>query len=120
MVDALVTTIIVVALAAAGFSGLMALLDRPPGPFHLLGLAVVELTLLVQAVVAMGRMFTGDRPDGMATFVGYLLTAVLLPPLAALFGWAERTRWGSVILAVAFLVVPVMVLRLQQVWGESG
>jgi hypothetical protein len=120
MVNALATTIIVTALVVAGFSGLMALLDRPPGTLHLLGLAVVELTLVVQAVVAMGRMFTGDRPAGMATFVGYLLTAVLIPPLAALFGWAERTRWGSVIIAVAFLVIPVMVLRLQQVWGQSG
>jgi hypothetical protein len=120
MVDALAITIIVAALVVAGFSGLMALLDRPPGPLHLLGLAVVELTLLIQTVVAMARMLTGDRPDGMATFVGYLLTAVLVPPLAALFGWAERSRWGSVIIAVAFLIVPAMVLRLQQVWGQGG
>jgi len=28
----------------------------------------------------------------------------------------ERTRWGSAIIAGAFLVVPVMVVRLQQVW----
>lgn len=120
MVDALATTIIVTALAVACFSTLMAALDRPPGPFHLLGLALVELTLLVQAVVAMGRMLTGDRPAGMATFVGYLLTAVLILPLAALIGWPERTRWGSVIVAVAFLIIPVMVLRLQQVWGQGG
>jgi hypothetical protein len=42
---------------------------------------------------------------------------VLLPPLAALLGSAERTRWGSAIIAAAGLVVPVMVVRLQQVWG---
>jgi hypothetical protein len=117
MVDAIATTIIVSSLVVAAFCGLMALLDRPPGPLHLLGLTIVEAALLVQAVVATGKMFTGDRPDDMPTFVGYLLTAVLIPPLAVLVGWAERTRWGSVILAVAFLVVPVMVLRLQQVWN---
>lgn len=116
MVDGLATAIIVTALAAAALSGLMALLDRPPGPMHLAGLVVVEAVLLVQTVVAMAKMFSGDRPDALATFVGYLLTAVLIPPLAGLFGMAERTRWGSAILAVAFLVVPVMVVRLQQVW----
>jgi hypothetical protein len=117
MVDGLATTIIVTALLLAGFSGLMALLDRPPGLLHLVGLTLVETALLVQAAVAIGKMFTGDRPDAMATFVGYLLTVVLLPPLAALLGSAERTRWGSAIIAAAGLVVPVMVVRLQQVWG---
>lgn len=116
MVNGLATTIIVAGLAVAGFSGLTALLNRPPGLAHLLGLAVTELMLLVQAVVAVGSMFTGGRPAGMATFVGYLLTAVLIPPLAALLGGAERTRWGSMIIAVAGLVIAVMVVRLQQVW----
>lgn len=116
MVDALAITIIVTALLAAAASGLMALLGRPPNLVQLAGLALVELVLVVQAVTAMGRMFTGDRPDQLATFVGYLLTAVLIPPLGALLGWSERTRWGSVIVAVACLVVPVMVVRLQQVW----
>jgi hypothetical protein len=117
MVEGLATTIIIGGLVLAGVSGLMVLLDRPPGLVHLIGLAVVELALLAQAVVATSRMFRGQRPEEMATFVGYLLTAVLIPPLAALLGLAERTRWGSAIIAVAGLVVPVMVVRLQQVWG---
>lgn len=117
MVDGLATTTIAAALLLAGFSGLMAVLGRPPGVAHLVGLTLVETVLLVQAVVAIGKMFTGDRPEGMATFVGYLLTVVLVPPLAALLGLAERSRWGSVIVAVGCLVVPVMVIRLQQVWG---
>lgn len=117
MVDGLATTIIVTALLVAGFSGLMAVLDRPPGLAHLIGLAIVELALLAQAAVATGRMFSGQRPATMTTFVGYLLTVVLIPPLAALLGAAERTRWGSAIIAAACLVVPVMVVRLQQVWS---
>lgn len=117
MVDGLATTIIVSSLVVAGFSALMALLDRPPRFPHLVGLALVEVVLLVQTVVAMGKMFTGDRPEGLATFIGYLLVAVLIPPVAALFGWAEHTRWGSGVIAVGCLVVPVMVVRLQQVWS---
>lgn len=117
MVDWLATTIIVVALVVAALAGVMALLDRPPRLTQLIGLAAVEAALLVQATVAMARLFGSDRPDQLATFVGYLLTAVLIPPLAGLLGWTERTRWGSAIVAAACLVVPVMVVRLQQVWG---
>lgn len=116
MVDGLTTTIIVTALVVAGFSGLMMLLNQPPRFPHLVGLALLEVLLLVQAVVAMGKMLTGDQPDGLATFVGYLLVAVLIPPVATLFGWAESNRWGSGLIAVACLVVPAMVVRLQQVW----
>ena len=116
MVDGLATAIIVTSLVVAAVSGVMALRGHPPRVVQLAGLVVVELVLLAQAVAATGRMFTGDRPDELATFVGYLLTALLIPPLAALLGWSERTRWGSVIVAVACLVVPVMVVRLQQVW----
>lgn len=116
MEHGLALTIIVAALLVAGFSGLVALFNRSPGMPHLLGLAAVELILLVQAGMAIGRMFSGDRPTGMATFVGYLLTALLIPPLAALLGAAERSRWGSVIVAVGCLVVAVMVVRLEQVW----
>lgn len=117
MEPGLALTIIVAALVVAGFSGVVALLNRPPGLLHLLGLAAVELVLLVQAGVAIGRMFSGDRPDGMATFIGYLLTALLIPPLAALFGAAERSRWGSLIIGGGCLVVAVMVVRLGQVWN---
>lgn len=116
MVDGLATAIIVTALVVAGFSGLTVLLDKPPRFLHLVGLALVEVLLLVQTVVAMGRMLTGDQPDGLPTFVGYLLVAVLIPPVVTLFGWAESTRWGSGVIAVGCLVVPAMVVRLQQVW----
>jgi hypothetical protein len=117
MVDGLAITLIVVALLVAGVSGLMAILDRPPRLVQLAGLAMVEAVLVVQAVVAMGKVFTGDRPDELATFIGYLLTAILIPPLAALVGWSERTRWGSTIVAIAGAIVAVMVVRLQQVWS---
>lgn len=117
MVDGLATTIIVVALAVAAFAGIMAFVDRPPRLTQLVGLVVVEAVLLVQAVIAIGRLFGADRPDQLATFIGYLLTAVLLPPLAALLGWTERTRWGSAIVAAAGLIVAIMVVRLQQVWA---
>lgn len=117
MNNVLAYPVIVAALMVAAGSGLAALLDQRPRLPHLLGLAVVEAALLVYAVAALGKIFTGDRPEALATFVGYLLTAVLLPVVGWLFGWPEKTRWGSVVIAVTCLIVPILVLRLQQVWG---
>ena len=50
------------------------------------------------------------------TFWGYLVTALLLLPVAAAWAFAERTRWSSVVLLVAALTVAVMEWRLVQVW----
>jgi hypothetical protein len=116
MVNGLATAIIIVGLAVGAYGGLMALLDRAPRLPELVGLAALEVVLLAQTVIALSKTFTGERPDQLATFVGYLLTTVLLPPLGALFGWAERSRWGSVMIAGSALVVTVLVVRLQQVW----
>lgn len=116
MVDSLATTLIIVGLLLAAFGGLMALLNRPPRWAQLVGLGVLEALVLVQAAIATGKMVTGDRPDQLATFVGYLLTAVLIPLLAALLGWSERTRWGSVVVAAGGAIVAIMTVRLQQVW----
>ncbi|QSB15750.1 hypothetical protein JQS43_05260 [Natronosporangium hydrolyticum] len=118
MVNGLATSIIVAGLLVGGFAVVTAMLDRPPGLLHLAGLAVLEGLLVVQAIAALTNVFAGERPaDGLATFIGYLLTAVLIPPLAALLSMAERTRWGSVIVAIAAGVTAVLVLRLQQVWS---
>lgn len=117
MADPLVTAVLALALALATVGAVTALLGRAPGYLHLGGLAAVEGVLVVQAVTAIAQMFGGDRPEQLATFTGYLLTVVLVPPLAALLSSAERSRWGSVIVTVAALVVAVLVFRLQQVWA---
>jgi hypothetical protein len=52
----------------------------------------------------------------LATFVGYLLTAVLFLPAAAALARMEPTKWGSVIMGAAALVVAVLSLRLLQTW----
>ena len=60
-----------------------------------------------------------DRePPGVrrAEFVIYLLACVAVPAAAA-WGWGERGRAGTAVLAVGFLIMPVMVIRVQQVWA---
>ncbi|HET8681059.1 MAG TPA: hypothetical protein VFM54_04210 [Micromonosporaceae bacterium] len=116
MSSGLAVAVIACSLALAAGCLLTAARDRAPGRAHVAGAAVVEAVLLVQVVVAVVRLAGGERPGSMATFVGYLVAAALLLPAAAALAALERTRWGAVILGVAALVLPVLMLRLQQVW----
>lgn len=80
------------------------------------GLAL-EVVLVVQAVVAVVSMVTGDGPAGSPVlFVSYLVTVVLVLPIALVWARAEADRWSSAVIAVAAFTVAAMVIRLWDVW----
>ncbi|HEX5741573.1 MAG TPA: hypothetical protein VFY17_08495 [Pilimelia sp.] len=110
-----VVTITALALAAAG--GLAAVLDRRPGRLLQAGAALVELLVAVLAVLVVVEVVRGDRPQDPVTFLGYGLTTLALLPTAMVLARMEPTRWGSAIIGGAAVVVPVLLLRLQQVHG---
>lgn len=116
----LATVAIALSLVLAAWSLITTLRNRPPDRSHLAGLVVVELALLALAVNAIVAWGGGDGPGEPGTFVGYLITLVFLPPLAAVLARLEPTRWGSVIVTVVCLVIPVVVVRLQQTWQVTG
>jgi hypothetical protein len=115
--DRLELAIIVVSLLVGGWCFVAVARDRWLDVTHLAGLAAVELVLVIQAVVAIVRMAGGERPGTTVTFVGYLVTAVLVVPAGVGLSFMERTRWGSVIAGSAALVAAVLTLRLGQLWG---
>lgn len=120
MNDLLVALTIVLSLVLAVWSLVTTIRNRPPDRSHLAGLAVVELAVLALAVTALVAWAGGGQPAEAGTFAGYLLTLVCLPPLAGVLARMEPTRWGSVIVTVVCLVIPVVVLRLQQTWQVPG
>ncbi|GAB2870261.1 hypothetical protein GCM10027176_84930 [Actinoallomurus bryophytorum] len=117
MVDALAASLIVGMLALAGLSLVMTALDRRVGRLLLATAALGEAGLLVQVVWAVMRLAGGHRPvGGLAVFIGYLIGSLLILPVAAAWGLGERTRWGPAVLAAGFLVMAVLIVRMQQVW----
>ena len=80
------------------------------------GLLVLSGVVLVQSIVAVVRLVAGERPEELATFVGYLLTTLLFLPAGLSLARMEPTRWGSVIAGGAALTVAVLTLRSLQVW----
>lgn len=118
MNETLSTVLTFAPLAVALFAVVMTVLGKPLGGLHLLGLALLELGLLAQVVVAVVLLVRGDRPeDGMLTFVLYLVGSLLVLPAGVLWGLLDRSRWSSAVVAVACLVVPVLVVRMNQVWS---
>jgi hypothetical protein len=84
------------------------------------GLAAIELGLLALLLGGSIALAGTDRDVDGATFVGYLLTALLIVPAAVVWSLAEKSRWGMAVLVAGCLVVAVMVLRVQQVWDAGA
>ncbi|MGA6164603.1 hypothetical protein [Amycolatopsis magusensis] len=45
---------------------------------------------------------------------------MLIVPLATAWSMAERSRWGPGVLVAGCLAIPVMAVRLQQIWAGHG
>jgi hypothetical protein len=112
----LAIAIIIGSLLVAAWCFVAARRDRWIDRSHLAGLILVEVAVVAQAVAASVRIAGGERPVQFATFLGYLVTALIMLPLVGVLAFMERTRWGSVIAGSGGVVVAVLVLRLQQVW----
>ncbi|MCM3656700.1 hypothetical protein M3147_05475 [Agromyces mediolanus] len=110
-----------VAVAAGLLCLVLGLAGRKPSDLSVGALALVEVLLLAQLVVALLAPAFGNVPSGsVLEFYTYLVSALLLPPAAALWALLERNRWSTVVLGVAALAVGVMVYRMLQIWTVQG
>jgi hypothetical protein len=91
--------------------------DRRPGRVTYGLLVLVELGLVLQLVVGLAMVFDNHRGVSVPTYVGYLAGALVILPLAAGWAWAERTRSGTGVLLVGVAVLPVLFLRLHDIWS---
>lgn len=109
----------VVLFAASGLLFLwglvQALRNRPAGKPILIYTGVLEALLLIQLIVGAVLFPTHPGTDGVL-FFGYLLTAIVMLPLAWFWAFAELSRWGPAVLAAAGFTVVVMIERMVQLW----
>ncbi|AEV88392.1 hypothetical protein ACWT_7382 [Actinoplanes sp. SE50] len=111
---------IVVALLLAAWYFLRSALDRAPSRLDLLAMTGFSALVAVLVVVAVIGLFDGSRPADTTTFAGYLVTTICFAPAATWLAKLEPTRWGSLILGVGAVILPVLVLRLQQIASVTG
>ncbi|KSU54212.1 MULTISPECIES: hypothetical protein [Microbacterium] len=108
-------------VGVAVLAGLVAitagLIGRRPGDVTVGSLALIELLLIAQIVVAIIAPFAGNPPTGsLLEFWTYLVSAALVPIAGAAWALLERSRWSTVVMGVAALAVAVMVWRMHQIW----
>ena len=91
--------------------------DVEPNDYLYAALGLLEVGMIALLVVGLVQV-AGDHGDvNVAAYVGYLVGSVVLLPVAFLWSIGERTRAGTGVLLVAVLVVPVLFLRLHQLWA---
>lgn len=78
---------------------------------------ILEAFLLVYLVGSIVMQVATDGPSGDAwEYYGYLLTAMLIPAGTFVWSLTERTRWSTLMLAVAGPIIIVMVQRMNVLW----
>jgi H+/gluconate symporter-like permease len=108
--------IAILALVVAAFAGWHMYRRRDLGNPLFYAVTVVEIVLiglLIGGSIALGS--TSRDVDGVL-FVSYLVTLVVIPPAAVLWGIAEKSRWGTGVVVVAMLTVAALSVRLLGIW----
>ena len=80
---------------------MLGLTGRRPSDVTVGALALVELLLIAQVVIAIVAPFLGNPPTGSPLeFWVYLVSAVLVPPAAVVWALLERSRWSTVVVGI--------------------
>jgi hypothetical protein len=114
------TTIIGISLVLVIWSAALLVTRRAPDLVLALGGVVLELLLIGFLIGGIAQMAGSEQDFARAEFIGYLLTGTVILPAAFIWARGDKSRAGLGVIAVAFLVLPVIVLRVQQVWAGSG
>jgi hypothetical protein len=117
MVEWFVWVQIVIALVSGVSAVIVGLAGVKPNDYTLGATLLVEALLVVQLVMAAIAPAVGNVATGSALeFWIYLVSAIVIPPAAVMWGLIERNRWSTVVLGVACLSIAVMVYRMSQIW----
>ncbi|GAA5161835.1 MULTISPECIES: hypothetical protein [Amycolatopsis] len=120
MISGFAVAVAVTSLFVAAWAFVAAARNREPQRPLLVALAVVEVLLVVQLVIGIVGLVRGGHPGSLATFLAYLVGSLVIIPAGTAWALAERSRSSTVILGVVCLAIPVMVLRLHEIWGGAS
>lgn len=117
MIGWFTTAQVVVAALAGVLCIALGLAGRRPSDLSVGALALVQVLLIAQIVVAIVAPFVGNPPTGdLLEFWTYLVSAALLPIAGIVWAFVDRSRWSVVVMGVLALAVAVMVYRMHVIW----
>ena len=114
---ALVALVLVASTGTGLWAGVAAALDREPGPVFVKAVFAVQSLLVGQLFYVLLRVGGGDRPASTGAFAGYVVLSLLLLPGGLVLSADERTRYGTLVVAVALVAIAVVELRLDATWA---
>ncbi len=117
MTGAFSTATIVAGLVIAVWAAVYLIMKRPVDRPLQIAQLVLAAMFVVLAIGGIVQMLGTDREFARAEFVGYLLLSPLIPIGAWWWSKNDETRAGSGVVLVVGLVMPVLVVRIQQVWA---
>jgi hypothetical protein len=115
-----VWVVLALALVGALYALLLIARNRPVDDPLFYIAAVLEAVLVGQTVAGCIAMVVTGRDIAAVTFLGYLLTSLITPPVAVLWGISDKSRWGTAVVVVAMVTVAALELRLVALWGGAG
>lgn len=114
------TATIAASLVIAAWALVHVVIGRPMSrALHASQLVLVGL-FVVLAIGGIVQMVGSDRDFARLEFVGYLVLSPLIPLGSWWWTRGDTTRIGSAIVVFVGLVMPVLVIRIQQVWAGGG
>lgn len=109
--------VIAVTIVAGVLCVAMGLAGKVPSDLTVGALALVQLLLIAQVVIAIIAPLAGNPPTGsLLEFWTYLIAAALLPIGGVAWAFIERSRWSTVIMGVVSLALAVMIWRMHVIW----
>ena len=111
------TATIIAGLLIAAWAAVLLVVNKPVGRALQYGVLTLTGMFVILAIGGIFQMFGTDRDFARAEFVGYLLLSPLIPLGAWWWSKNDKTRAGSGVVLVIGLVMPVLVVRIQQVWA---
>jgi hypothetical protein len=114
--DPIATTLAVLALIVAAFAAWHTLRRQEFSDPLFYAVAVLEVALIATLVGGCIALAQTSRDVDGVLFVSYLVTLVVVPPAAVLWGIAEKSRWGTGVVTIAMLTVAVLCVRVLQIW----
>ncbi len=117
MVEWLFQTLLAVSVAVGALLVVLGLVGVRPNGYLILSLGLVEVSLVTQLAVSVGMVLAGAQANiSTLEYFGYLIVALMVPLVAAVWALAERTRWSTVIMGASALTISVMLVRMWQIW----
>ena len=93
------------------------IIHKYPDDWALIATAVSWVFLVVYAIVSGVQQAGGNAIQGEPwEYWGYMITALIMPPIAFFWAVSEKSRWSNAVLAASAAVTFVMLFRMEQIW----